>query len=329
MSLDNISRPGSPIDELVPSRYAQQVGDIEVLVISDGVLPITASTLATNVEPAELAGWLDDNYLPPEVVDWPLNVVVVRSGGRTILVDAGLGVEFPDFPRAGQTVHRLEAAGIDPGSVTDVVLTHLHMDHVGGLLTDGLKARLRPDLQVHVATAEAEFWAAPDFSHTVMPQPIPGVLRTVATRFLDEYRGQLRTFETDHFVSGAKKAHELIVTAYAKGDRETLRPLLNDEVFDAFDHAIKDRQGRGETVKFTLVGYKDAKISHASLKGRMAEITVSFAVQFISSTSNTGGAVIEGDPAAVRDVTDIWTFSRDLRGSDPNWTLVATSGGEF
>jgi predicted lipid-binding transport protein (Tim44 family) len=159
---------------------------------------------------------------------------------------------------------------------------------------------------------------------------------TAAARPLDDVEQALmdikladRTFETDHFVSGAKKAHELIVTAYAKADRETLRPLLSDEVFDAFDHAIKGRQSRGETVKFTLVGYKDVKVSHASLKARMAEITVTFAVQFISSTNNAGGAVIEGDPAAVRDVTDVWTFSRDLRGSDPNWTLVATAGGEF
>jgi len=179
---------------------------------------------------------------------------------------------------------------------------------------------------------------ANDTADSVVALPDRNRLRgdTAAAKPLDDVEQALvdikladRTFETDHFVSGAKKAHELIVTAYAKGDRETLRPLLNDEVFDAFDHAIKDRQSRGETVKFTLVGYKDAKVSHASLKGRMAEITVSFAVQFISSTSNAGGAVIEGDPAAVRDVTDIWTFSRDLRGSDPNWTLVATSGGEF
>lgn len=159
---------------------------------------------------------------------------------------------------------------------------------------------------------------------------------TGATRPLDELEQTLmdikladRAFETEHFIAGAKKAHELIVTAYAKGDRETLRPLLNDEVFGAFQQAMKDRESRSETVKFTLVGYKDAKISHASLKGRMAEVTVNFAVQFISSTSNASGAVIEGDPAAVRDVTDVWTFSRDVRGSDPNWTLVATSGGEF
>ena len=194
MSVDNISRA----DELVPSRYAVQVGDIEVLVISDGVLPITASTLATTTPSAQLTGWLDSQFLPHDVVDWPLNVVVVRTGGRTILVDAGLGVEFPDFPRAGQTVHRLEAAGIDPGSVTDVVLTHLHMDHIGGLLTDGLKARLRPDLRIHLASREAEFWEKPDFTHTVMPQPIPDVLRRTATQFLADYRGRLRPCETEY-----------------------------------------------------------------------------------------------------------------------------------
>ena len=92
-------------------------------------------------------------FLPPDVLEWALNVVVVRSGGRTILIDAGMGMEFP-LPRAGQLVHRLEAAGIDLASVTDVVLTHMHMDHVGGLLVDGVKEQLRPDLRIHVAAAE-------------------------------------------------------------------------------------------------------------------------------------------------------------------------------
>src|SRR5258705_7741490 len=124
--------------------------------------------LATNADPAVRGAWLDDMFLPPDVLDWPLNVVVVRSGGRTILIDAGLGVEFPDFPRAGQLVQRLEAGGIDLASVTDVVLTHIHMDHVGGLLVDGVRDRLRPDLRVHLAAAEAEFWASPDFSRTSM-----------------------------------------------------------------------------------------------------------------------------------------------------------------
>lgn len=148
---DNTAHAGTQtIDELVPSRYAVQVGDIEVLVISDGVLPITASTMATNADSDTYRTWLSDRFLPQDILDWPLNVVVVRSGDRTILVDAGLGVEFPDFPRAGRTVARLEAAGIDPSAVTDVVLTHLHMDHIGGLLSHGLKERLRPDLRIHV-----------------------------------------------------------------------------------------------------------------------------------------------------------------------------------
>ncbi|MGV0718338.1 MBL fold metallo-hydrolase [Mycolicibacterium sp. XJ662] len=202
MSLDNISHLGTQgLDELVPSRYAVAVGDIEVLVISDGVLPITSKTMATNADAVEFDGWLNDRFLPPDVLDWPLNVVVVRSGQRTILVDAGLGLEFPDFPRAGQLGRRMEAAGIDPASVTDVVLTHLHMDHVGGLLTEGLKERLRPDLKIHVASLEAEFWEAPDFSRTDMPQPVPDVLRRVAAQFLDEYRGQLRTFEMEYEVA--------------------------------------------------------------------------------------------------------------------------------
>ena len=158
MSLVNIARPDGPgYDELVPSRYALRVGEIDVLVISDGVLPITAVTVATNAAPADLSAWLKDMYLPQEVLDWPLNVAVVRSGGKTILIDSGLGTEFPDFPRAGQLAMRLQAAGITPSSVTDVVLTHLHMDHIGGLLVDGLRNQLRPDLRVHLASAEAEF----------------------------------------------------------------------------------------------------------------------------------------------------------------------------
>jgi|SRR5215469_8339638 len=180
-------------------------------------------------------------------------------------------------------------------------------------------------------------FGAGDSGDNVVAVPDRNRLRgdTGATRVLDDAEQALmdikladRSFETEHFLAGAKKAHELIVTAYWKGDREALRPLLNQEVFEAFDHAMREREARQESVRFTLVGYKDVKISHASLKGRVAEITLSFAVQFISATSNAAGAIIDGDPANVRDVTDVWTFSRDVRGGDPNWTLVATSGGE-
>ena len=243
MSLDNTSHPGRPgLDELVPSRYALKVGDIDVLVISDGVLPITGKTIAYNAGSADLASSLDDQFLPPDVLEWPLNVVVVRSGERTILVDAGLGLEFPDFPTAGRLARRLEAAGVDLAAVTDVVITHMHMDHIGGLLGDELRGRLRPDLRVHVAAAEAEFWESPDFSRTQMPQGVPDALRSAATRFLDEYRGRLRPFETEHEVAPGVLAHRTgghtpghsVVRLASGGDRLT---FAGDAVFQvAFEH---------------------------------------------------------------------------------------------
>src|SRR6516162_3832596 len=186
-------------DELVPSRYALRVGEIDVLVISDGVLLLPGAMLAHNADPAVRAAWLQDMFLPPDVLEWALNVVVVRSGGRTILVDAGLGAD-PDLnlPRAGRLAPRLEAAGIDLASVTDVVLTHLHMDHVGGLLVDGVRDRLRPDLRVHLAAAEAKFWESPDFSRVSMPPGFPDALRRTAKRFLSEYHNRLRPFEKEY-----------------------------------------------------------------------------------------------------------------------------------
>jgi glyoxylase-like metal-dependent hydrolase (beta-lactamase superfamily II) len=184
-------------EELVPSRYALQIGDIDVLVLSDGVLPLPAATMATNAAPAELATWLGHMFLPPGKFDWPLNVLVARSGDRTILVDAGLGGQFPDFPRAGQFPQRLEAAGIDLASVTDVVITHMHMDHVGGLLVDRVRQKLRPDVRIHVAEAEVKFWASPDFSHTSMPSAVPPVLRSTATEFMNVYRDRLSVFKDE------------------------------------------------------------------------------------------------------------------------------------
>jgi len=198
MNLDKTSRRTRPAhDELVPSRYALRIGEIEVMVVSDGVLLLPGAMLAHNAEPAVRAAWLKDNFLPPDAFDWALNVVVVRSGSQTILVDAGMGTEFPDLVRSGQLIHRLEAAGIDLASVTDVILTHMHMDHVGGLLVDGVKQRLRPDLRIHVAAAEVKFWESPDFSRVSMPPGFPDALRKTAKQFVKEYASRLRTFKDE------------------------------------------------------------------------------------------------------------------------------------
>ena len=203
MNLQHTSHPArSAPDELVPSRYALKIGEIDVMVISDGVLPLPGKMLGHNAEAADRAAWLNYNFLPTDKLDWGLNVVVVRSGGKTILIDAGLG-DDPNLnlPRAGQLAHRLKAAGIDLGSVTDVVLTHMHMDHIGMLLVDGVKDQLRKDLRIHVAAAEVEFWTHPDFSHVSMPEGFPDALRAAAKRFAEEYRSNLQTFEEEYEVA--------------------------------------------------------------------------------------------------------------------------------
>ena len=244
MSLDNTSRlGGSGPDELVPSRYALRVGEIETLVVSDGVLSLPGAMLGHNADPAIRTAWLNDMFLPPETLEWALNVVVVRSGGRTILIDAGIGFDPGlDLPRAGRLVHRLEAAGIDLASVTDVVLTHMHMDHVGGLLVDGVKERLRPDLRIHVAAAEAKFWESPDFSRVSMPPGFPDALRRTATRFLAEYQSQLRPFDTEYEVApgvlvqrtGGHTPGHSVVRLASGGDRLM---FAGDAVFQVgFEH---------------------------------------------------------------------------------------------
>jgi glyoxylase-like metal-dependent hydrolase (beta-lactamase superfamily II) len=241
-SRKHAAQPGKPgPGELVPSRYALRVGDIDVLVISDGVFPLSSATLATNANPADLAAWLNDILQPPDVYKWPLNVVVVRSGGRTILIDSGAGSEFPDFPGVGQLATRLETAGIDPASLTDVVLTHLHVDHVGGLLADGLRGRLRPNVPIHLAAAEAEFWSSPDFSRNTFGG-FPDKLRSAEERFVDAYRGQLRPFDAEHEVApgvivrctGGHTLGHSVVRIESGGDRLT---FLGDAVFqNHFDH---------------------------------------------------------------------------------------------
>lgn len=225
------------LDELVPSRYALQVGDIEVLVISDGVLPIPANVLAHNVEPEVLGSWLDDQFLPRDVAEWPLNVLVVRSGAQTILVDCGLGFDPNlELGKAGRLIQRLAAAGVDLASVTDVILTHMHMDHIGGMVVDGIKERMRPDLRVHVAAAEVAFWEDPDFSLTAMPEGFPDALRRTATRFMELYRSQVRTFEEEYEVApgvlvqrtGGHTPGHSVVRIASGGDRLT---FVGDAIF--------------------------------------------------------------------------------------------------
>ncbi|MGF1650484.1 MAG: Tim44/TimA family putative adaptor protein [Hyphomicrobiaceae bacterium] len=133
------------------------------------------------------------------------------------------------------------------------------------------------------------------------------------------------TFEPESFMSGAKQAYEMIVTAFAEGNARLLKDLLSRDVYDGFVQAISEREELGQKIDQSFVGINSAKIIEAEARdGAHAFVTVKFVSQLISATRDAAGEVVSGDPQRVQDVTDIWTFSRDLRSRDPNWRLVGT-----
>lgn len=133
-----------------------------------------------------------------------------------------------------------------------------------------------------------------------------------------------RSFEPESFVDGAKGAFEMVIAAFSGGDTKTLRPLLSNDVFEDFAGAIKARLDKNETLESTLVGISEAEIIEAELQGKTAFVTLKFVSEQINVTRDAEGEVVDGDPSGVASVTDIWTFARNTRSRDPNWTLVAT-----
>ncbi len=135
-------------------------------------------------------------------------------------------------------------------------------------------------------------------------------------------------FDAKQFLSGAKGAYELIVLAFANGDRRQLKDLLAKDVYDGFIAAIADRESRGETMESRFVSIETADLLDANVRGRTAQVTVRFVSKLISVTRAKDGSVADGSPDSVSDVTDVWTFARDLGTRDPNWKLVATEAAQ-
>ena len=136
------------------------------------------------------------------------------------------------------------------------------------------------------------------------------------------------SFDTASFLKGAKVAYEAIVTAYARGDRDTLRNLLSRDVFESFSSVIAERESRGESNELSFVGISSAGIVDAHLADAIAHVTVRFVSDLVTAVRDSQGNVIEGDIKAVRKVTDVWTFAREVTSPNPNWRLVATDSPE-
>lgn len=132
-------------------------------------------------------------------------------------------------------------------------------------------------------------------------------------------------FDPDGFLQGARAAFEMIVTAFAQGDKDTLRSLLADDVYNDFSRAIEERASEDQTLDTTLVSVQHPEIIEAEMQGNTAFVTVKIVSEQVNVTRDSEGRIIEGDPSDVVRLTDIWTFARNTRSRDPNWALVATS----
>jgi len=141
---------------------------------------------------------------------------------------------------------------------------------------------------------------------------------------LDSVAAADRDFDGEAFLHGARQAYEMIVTAFAEGDRGTLRPLLSEDVYKSFEGAISQREKDGLTVDQSFIGIDKATIADADATGSRVRVTVAFSSKITSCTKNADSVAIEGDPVTVRQVNDVWTFERDAKSRDPNWQLVAT-----
>lgn len=132
------------------------------------------------------------------------------------------------------------------------------------------------------------------------------------------------SFSVDGFLTGAGKAFEMIVLAYAQHDTDTLKPLLSGDVYSNFASAIQDREDRNEKMETELVVIKPAKLEAINVKSRLASVAVRFESEQTNIIKGQDGTIVDGDPDEAESVTDIWTFERNLAASDPNWRLIAT-----
>lgn len=133
-----------------------------------------------------------------------------------------------------------------------------------------------------------------------------------------------RYFDLSGFMQGARGAFSMIIEAFAKGDRPALEPLLAPSVLEGFVAAIDHRHDNGHEQKTEVLAINHAEVVEALMNGPFARVTVRFQSEQINATFDADGKLIEGDPEAVEQVIDIWTFERDTRTDDPNWELVET-----
>ena len=145
---------------------------------------------------------------------------------------------------------------------------------------------------------------------------------------LDQMQAQDHSFSAPKFLDGARAAYEMIVTGFAAGDKKSLKSLLSKQVYAGFAAAIDERKKQGLQMTTQFIGIDHADIVNAQMEKKNALLTIRFVSELVSVLKDKSGETVEGDASQVQEVTDVWTFERDLSSRDPNWRLVATDGDE-
>ncbi len=132
-------------------------------------------------------------------------------------------------------------------------------------------------------------------------------------------------FNRDKFLKGAQRAFEIIVTAFSKGDTQTLEMLVSKTLLKKFQEIIEKRKADGMTAETDFIGFENTEITAAKItKNDLAKITVKFVSEQVNILKNSDNEVVEGDENFIQNITDIWTFERCLSSTNPNWILVST-----
>ncbi|OUV88220.1 MAG: preprotein translocase subunit Tim44 [Pelagibacteraceae bacterium TMED136] len=150
----------------------------------------------------------------------------------------------------------------------------------------------------------------------------------VKSSLKDEPRQDLNKFDEKTFITGAEAAYEIIINAFAKGDRKILKPLLTKDLYQNFDSVIKDRAEKKISSDMTFIGIKETKVLDIHIEGSVHNVKTRFVSEIVNSLKNDKGDVIEGDPEQIKIVTDVWVFKKDLKNSDPTWYLTELSSEE-
>jgi len=155
------------------------------------------------------------------------------------------------------------------------------------------------------------------------PSPAGPALTGAAAQSIGRIRAVDPAFDPAAFLGGAEGAFRMIVQAFAAGDRQTLRSLLSDETYAGFEQAIAQRENEGQTQRTEIRAVNGVSVDSADLRGTIADVTVRFVTDQVNLTMARNGEVVTGSDA-ITELTDLWTFQRDLADKDPTWRLVAT-----